>query len=80
MTIARHTRNTDHLASTRFFVLLVVVAIAAIVPLLFVSDEITRQAPSLSGTRALFLALFVVGSPSIGSSPHVDHGAGAGVI
>ncbi len=57
----------DHLASTRFFVLLLVVAIAAIVPLLFVSDEITAQAPTLSGTPALFLALFVVGSKSIGS-------------
>jgi len=57
----------DHLASTRFFVLLVVVAIAAIVPLLFVSNEITAQAPTLSGTPALFLALFVVGSKSIGS-------------
>lgn len=57
----------DHLASTRFFVLLLVVAVAAIVPLLFVSDEITAQAPTLSGTPALFLALFVVGSKSIGS-------------
>lgn len=57
----------DHLASTRFFVLLLVVAVAAIVPLLFVSDEITKQAPSLSGSPALFLALFVVGSKSIGS-------------
>ena len=57
----------DHLASTRFFVLLLVVAVAAIVPLLFVSDEITKQAPTLSGSPALFLALFVVGSKSIGS-------------
>lgn len=56
----------DHLGSTRFFVLLLVVAIAAIVPLLFVSNEITAQAPTLSGTPALFLALFVVGSKSIG--------------
>jgi ABC-2 type transport system permease protein len=57
----------DHLASTRFFVLLVVVAVAAIVPLLFVSNDITSQAPTLSGAPALFLALFVVGSKSIGS-------------
>ncbi len=57
----------DHLASTRFFVLLVVVAIAAVVPLIFVSNDITAQAPSLSGSPALFLALFVVGSQAIGS-------------
>ena len=57
----------DHLASTRFFVLLLVVAIAAVVPLLFISNDISSQAPTLSGTKALFLALFVVGSKSIGS-------------
>lgn len=57
----------DHLASARFFILLAVVAIAAVVPLIFVSDEITSQAPRLSGSPALFLALFVVGSKSIGS-------------
>jgi ABC-2 type transport system permease protein len=57
----------DHLASTRFFVLLLVVAVAAIVPLLFISNDISSQAPELSGTKALFLALFVVGSKSIGS-------------
>jgi ABC-2 type transport system permease protein len=56
----------DHLASVRFFVLLLVVAVAAIVPLLFISSDISSQAPSLSGTPALFLALFVVGSSSIG--------------
>ena len=57
----------DHLASMRFFVLLLVVAVAAVVPLLFVSNDISSQAPTLSGTPALFLALFVVGSKSIGS-------------
>jgi ABC-2 type transport system permease protein len=49
----------DHLASTRFFVLLLVVAVAAVVPLVFVSQEITADAPSLSGLPALFLALFI---------------------
>jgi ABC-2 type transport system permease protein len=57
----------DHLGSVRFFVLLLVVAIAAIVPLLFISSDISAQAPKLSGSPALFLALFVVGSKSIGS-------------
>jgi ABC-2 type transport system permease protein len=49
----------DHLASTRFFVLLLVVAVAAVVPLVFVSQEITADAPTLSGLPALFLALFI---------------------
>jgi ABC-2 type transport system permease protein len=57
----------DHLGSVRFFVLLLVVAVAAIVPMLFISTDISGQAPKLSGTPALFLALFVVGSPSLGS-------------
>jgi ABC-2 type transport system permease protein len=56
----------DHLGSVRFFVLLLVVTVAAIVPLLFISSDINSQAPTLSGTPALFLALFVVGSDSIG--------------
>ena len=56
----------DHLGSTRFFVLLVVVAIAAIVPLIFVSNEITAEAPSLSGVPALFLALFIASNQTIG--------------
>lgn len=56
----------DHLASFRFFVLLLVVAVAAVVPLLFVSDDISRQAPLVSGVPALFMALFVGGSESLG--------------
>jgi ABC-2 type transport system permease protein len=57
----------DHLGSVRFFVLLFVVAVAAIVPMLFMSSDISGQAPKLSGTPALFLALFVIGSQSIGA-------------
>jgi len=56
----------DHLGSARFFVLLVVVAIAAVVPLIFVSNEITAQAPTLSGLPALFLALFIASNQTIG--------------
>ena len=56
----------DHLASTRFFVLLLVVAVAAVIPLLFISGTISEQAPQLSGVPALFMALFVLGPDEIG--------------
>ncbi|HEY6571298.1 MAG TPA: ABC transporter permease [Candidatus Limnocylindrales bacterium] len=56
----------DHLGSIRFFVLLVVIAIAAIVPMYFVSTDISSAAPQLAGSPAVFLALFVVGSESVG--------------
>ena len=55
----------DHLTSTRFFVLLLIVAVAAVVPLLFVSDTISSQAPQLAGEPALFLALFLVGADEL---------------
>jgi len=57
----------DHLGSIRFFVLLLVITVAAVVPLLFMSQTISDQAPKLQGTPALFLALFVFGSPSVGN-------------
>ena len=56
----------DHLGSTRFFVLLLIVAVAAVVPLIFISGTISEQAPQVSGTPALFMALFVLGSEQIG--------------
>lgn len=54
----------DHLESTRFMVLLVVVAIAAVMPMIFISGDISANAPQLSGVKALFLAVFVAGSKS----------------
>jgi ABC-2 type transport system permease protein len=56
----------DHLASIRFFVLLVVVVAAAVVPLWFISGTISSQAPQLAGAPALFMALFVIGAEEIG--------------
>lgn len=57
----------DHLQSVRFVILFVVLGLAAVVPLYFVSDEIRSAASQASGTRAIFLALFVVPySPSTG--------------
>ncbi len=56
----------DHLESIRFVVLLVVVAIAAIVPMYFTSTVITDAAPQLAGQPALFLWLFARGANEVG--------------
>ena len=48
----------DHLASVRFFVLLIVLGIAALIPLYFASETIRSLADQASGARAIFLALF----------------------
>ena len=56
----------DHLESIRFIVLLLVVGVAAVVPMYFVSTDISNLAPQLAGQPALFLALFVAGSDSVG--------------
>lgn len=57
---------TDHVASVRFIVLLVVIAVAAIVPMYFISNDITSIAPQVSGVPALFLVLFIGGSETVG--------------
>ena len=49
----------DHLGSIRFFVLLIVIAAFAALPMIFRSNELSNNAPQLSGAPALFLALFV---------------------
>jgi ABC-2 type transport system permease protein len=56
----------DHLASIRFFVLLLIVLVAAVVPLLFVSGAISDQAPAANQVPALFLLLFTAGAEQIG--------------
>jgi ABC-2 type transport system permease protein len=56
----------DHLESVRFVVLLLVIGVAAIIPMYFVSSEISDAAPTLAGSPALFLALFVAGSNTVG--------------
>ena len=52
----------DHLLSIRFLVLLVVLGLAAAIPLYFAADLIRDAAPQASGSPAVFLALFTVGS------------------
>jgi ABC-2 type transport system permease protein len=52
----------DHLLSLRFIVLLIVLGLAALIPLYFAADLICAAAPQASGSPAIFLALFTVGS------------------
>jgi ABC-2 type transport system permease protein len=54
----------DHLLSARFLVLLVVMALAAAVPLYFLSGQIRQAAEGVAQVPALFLALFWV-APSV---------------
>ena len=55
----------DHLLSARFFVLLVVLALAAVVPLYFASGRIRDLAEEASGAQAVFIALFTLGSEDV---------------
>jgi ABC-2 type transport system permease protein len=49
---------TDHLLSARLYVLLIVLGIAALIPLYFAADQIRSVAASASITPAVFLFLF----------------------
>lgn len=55
----------DHLLSVRFFVLLVVLGLAAAIPLYFAADAIRKEAPAASTLPAIFLYLFRVGSDQV---------------
>lgn len=55
----------DHLLSVRFIVLLLVLGLAAAIPLYFAAGQIRAVAPEASGAAAVFLALFTLGSPDI---------------
>jgi ABC-2 type transport system permease protein len=56
----------DHLTSVRFYVLLVVVAAAALIPLYFAAERIRALASDASGAAAIFLALFTIGPEGVG--------------
>ncbi len=56
----------DHIASWRFFVLLVVIAVLSILPLYFSSADVQQQATAASGNPLAFLVLFTHGSTSFG--------------
>ncbi|MGZ8438213.1 MAG: ABC transporter permease [Candidatus Limnocylindrales bacterium] len=55
----------DHLLSVRFIVLLIVLGLAAAIPIYFAADEIRSLAPQASGATAVFLALFTFAAPNI---------------
>ncbi|HXG25237.1 MAG TPA: ABC transporter permease subunit [Candidatus Binatia bacterium] len=52
---------SDHVLSIRFYVLMIVLGIAALIPLYFAADRIRALAPAVSGAPAVFLAMFVLG-------------------
>jgi ABC-2 type transport system permease protein len=55
----------DHLLSVRFIVLLVVLGLAAAIPLYFAAGTIRSAAPDASGAAAVFLFLFALGAEEI---------------
>lgn len=59
----------DHVSSARFYVLLVVLGAAAIVPLYFASDAIRSVASQVEDTRNVFLVLFIYAPPDIPIPP-----------
>lgn len=55
----------DHVLSVRFAVLLIVLGLAAAIPLYFAADLIRGAAQAASGAPAIFLALFTIGPSDI---------------
>lgn len=56
---------TDHLLSVRLYVLLVVLGIAALIPLYFAAETIRSLADAASGSSAVFLALFTLSPQNV---------------
>lgn len=65
----------DHLLSARFFVLLVVLGLAATIPLYFAAEAIRLRASDISGAQAVFIALFWL-APSVGGQLTLPSAAG----
>ena len=55
----------DHVLSARFYVLLIILGVAALIPLYFAAEQIRNAASSVSGAQAIFLFLFTVGPQDI---------------
>jgi ABC-2 type transport system permease protein len=64
MVVARK-EFADHLLSARFTVLLIVLGLAAAIPLYFAADTIRSVASEVSGGQAIFIALFWL-APQVG--------------
>jgi ABC-2 type transport system permease protein len=63
MVVARK-EFADHLLSARFIVLLIVLGLAAAIPLYFAAGAIRSSASTVSGAQAIFIALFWL-APSV---------------
>ena len=59
----------DHVSSARFYVLLLMLGAAAIVPLYFASDAIRSVASQVQDTRNAFLVLFIYAPSDIPIPP-----------
>jgi ABC-2 type transport system permease protein len=59
----------DHLLSIRLYVLLLVLGVAALIPLYFAAEQIRALAPAASGAPAVFLALFTIGPEGVNFGP-----------
>ncbi len=55
----------DHILSVRFFVLLIVLGLAAGIPLFLATERINELASEVSGAQAVFLALFIIGPQDV---------------
>jgi ABC-2 type transport system permease protein len=55
----------DHLLSSRFFVLLIILGLAAGIPTFLATEQISGLASQISGATALFLALFIIGPQDV---------------
>ncbi|HET9614768.1 MAG TPA: ABC transporter permease subunit [Candidatus Limnocylindrales bacterium] len=65
----------DQLRSVRFFVLLIVLGIAAIIPMYFTADAIRSQASSITDRSSLFLALFAYSPNAAGTGVQIPAAA-----
>jgi ABC-2 type transport system permease protein len=57
----------DHLWSARFIVLLIVLGLAALIPMYFAADTIRNAASQVTGQSSIFLFLFTLG-PTVGDT------------
>src|SRR6185295_15820930 len=59
----------DHLLSVRLYVLLVILGIAAVIPLYFVGEDVRSAATSASGYPAIFISLFAYPPKGVNFGP-----------
>lgn len=59
----------DHLLSVRLYVMLVVLGVAAVIPLYFAAERLKDAASDVSGVRAIFLALFTIAPEGVNFGP-----------